>query len=52
MSDIGDGAQLYTFLNSSLDESVWPLSRPDRLIAGKNVPDLRWEESGWASNQK
>ena len=52
MSDIGDEAQLYTFLNSSLDESVWPLSRPDRLIAGKNVPDLRWEESGWASNQK
>jgi len=52
MSDMGDGTQLHTFLNSSLDEGVWPLSRPDRLIAGKNVADLHWEESGWASNQK
>jgi len=52
MSDMGDGAQLHTFLNSSLDEGVWPLLRPDRLIARKNVPDLRWEESGWDSNQK
>jgi len=49
---MGDGAQLHTFLNTTLDEGVWPLSSPYHLIAEKNVPELRCEESGWASNQK